>query len=153
MFCTKRLDSTHPDFLALVPLLDAELRQRYGDMQDQYAPHNQLPQPISVVIGYEGDEAIACGAFKTFAADATVEIKRMYVQPARRGRGYSRQILRELEGWAAEQGYHTAVLETAIRQPEAIGLYRSMGYADTEKYGPYRDLPESICMRKELRPG
>lgn len=151
MLNLRRLDSNHADFCWLVPQLDADLRQRYGDMQDDYAPYNLMPQPISVVVGYLDGQPVACGAFKPFALDGTVEIKRMFVRPEVRGRGYSRQVLQELEGWAAEAGYHSAVLETAIRQPEAIGLYRSMGYSDMEKYGPYRDLPESICLRKSLR--
>ena len=32
----------------------------------------------------------------------------------------------------------------------AMALYRSIGFEVIENYGPYKDMPESICMKKEL---
>ena len=41
-------------------------------------------------------------------------------------------------------------LETGIRQPEAIGLYRSAGYAEIGPFGAYRPDPLSLFMEKRL---
>jgi hypothetical protein len=42
------------------------------------------------------------------------------------------------------------VLETGTRQPEAIALYLSSGYVPVEKFGTYRDEPDSRCYGKDL---
>ena len=74
----------------------------------------------------------------------------MYVRPERRGAGIARMILSELETWAGEEGYMQSILETGIKQPEAIALYSRSGYRLIPNYPPYVDVAESICMKKEL---
>ena len=41
-------------------------------------------------------------------------------------------------------------LETGLRQPEAIALYRSAGYAEIPKFAPFEDDPLSVCFSKAL---
>jgi GNAT superfamily N-acetyltransferase len=74
----------------------------------------------------------------------------MYVKPENRGKGISRQILTELETWAQESGYSKSILETGIKQLEAIGLYRTSGYSLIDNYGQYSRMPNSICFGKQL---
>jgi len=45
------------------------------------------------------------------------------------------------------------VLETGLRQPEAIALYESLGYRRREPYGRYRDSPLSVCLERDLPAG
>ncbi len=42
------------------------------------------------------------------------------------------------------------MLETGLRQPEAIALYESHGYTPIPNYGFYRESPLSRCYRKPL---
>lgn len=144
-----RTDNTNPHFKELVAALDKELRDRYGDIQDSYEKHNKMDFLDTVILAYENDAPVGCGCFKKFNENS-VEIKRMFVKKENRGQGVAGAILGELEKWAAERGFTMTVLETAKRQPEAIALYKRMGYADMEKYGPYVHLEESICMKKVL---
>ena len=74
----------------------------------------------------------------------------MYVVPSHRGVGISKIILGGLEKWAKEEGFLLSRLETGVNQPEAIALYKGMGYKRTPNYDPYIDIPESICMAKTL---
>ena len=90
-----------------------------------------------------------CGCFKTYSDDM-VEIKRMFVPARYRGRGVARAILLELESWAAELGYRSAVVETGVLQPEAIRLYEAGGYIRIPNYPPYEGVEESLCFRKSL---
>ncbi len=79
------------------------------------------------------------------------EIKRMYVRPRARGRGVARALLRAIEHSAAAAGRGRLVLETGLRQPEAIGLYTSSGYRPlVPKFGLYRHEEQSVCMVKNL---
>ncbi|MFD8497542.1 GNAT family N-acetyltransferase [Amycolatopsis sp. NPDC059657] len=91
---------------------------------------------------------IACGSWRVATADA--ELKRMFVTPSFRGKGFSRELLAELERTALAAGRTRAVLETGTLQPEAIALYRSSGYTEIPKFGIYRHTQESICLAKEL---
>ena len=144
-----RTDNTSEDFRALVRLLDAHLAVTDEDEHDFYHQYNGLDAIRHVVVLYEDDAPLACGAFKEYAAD-TVEIKRMFTAEAARGRGLAVRVLDELEAWAAEEGYSTAVLETGKRQPYAVRLYEKQGYARTPNYGQYAGMDNSVCMEKKL---
>lgn len=145
----KRTTSANPDFRTLVNQLDHDLRIRNGAMMDTYDQFNIIENIDTVVIAYLDEAAVACGCFKSFDA-RSVEVKRMFVQPAARGKGISGHILQELESWARELGFTHTVLETGSKQVEALSLYPKAGYQPIPKYGPYVDLPDSICFQKEL---
>jgi len=74
----------------------------------------------------------------------------MYVDPAARGRGLSRVLLRELCAFARSAGYREVWLETGERQPEAMGLYESEGFTPIPSFGQYADEPDSRCYRLGL---
>jgi GNAT superfamily N-acetyltransferase len=74
----------------------------------------------------------------------------MYVRPDRRGAGIASRVLAELEKWAEEERYTQSVLETGVKQPEAIALYLRSGYTQIPNFPPYVNVEESICMRKSL---
>ena len=149
MLCLLRTTSENPDFQQLVQLLDLDLAQRDGDEHGFYAQYNKIALIKHAVVAYADDEPVGCGAFKEYAPDS-VEIKRMFVQPAHRQRGVARAVLAELETWAAELGYANCVLETGKRQPEAIALYQRSDYAFTPNYGQYIGIDNSVCLRKTL---
>lgn len=144
-----RTDSDHPDFRALVRLLDQDLQVRDGAEHSFYAQFNKVDAIRHVVVAYLDAAPVGCGAFKPFEA-AAVEIKRMYVQPAHRGRGVAGAVLAELEGWARELGYTGCVLETGLKQPEAIRLYQKSGYQRIPNYGQYIGIDNSVCMQKAV---
>jgi len=145
----KRNNSEDTDFHALVAKLDADLHIRDGEDHAFFAQFNKIDKIRNVVVFYEDEQAIACGAFKEYA-DKTVEIKRMFVEPDFRGRGIAARILAELEKWAAELQYKVAILETGFNQPEAIRLYQKSGYQRIPNYGQYEKVEMSICMQKGL---
>jgi GNAT superfamily N-acetyltransferase len=148
MITVKRTTSEDKDFNALISELNIELRRTYGNMQDEYDQYNIIENLETVVIIYSDNAPIGCGCFKKFD-DTSVEIKRMFVAENQRGKGMGALIIKELESWAAEQGFKKTVLETGYAQPEAIRLYKKMGYVVIPNYGPYIGNEEfSICMKK-----
>lgn len=144
-----RTTSESPDFRTLVQLLDQDLAERDGAEHGFYAQYNTIAQLDHVVVAYLDSEPVGCGAFKPFEANS-VEIKRMFVQPVHRGQGVAQAVLAELEKWAGELGYATAVLETGKRQPEAIRLYERSGYAHIPNYGQHVGIENSVCLQKDL---
>ena len=145
----KRTSNAHRDFLTLTRELDVELKGIYGSLQAVYDKHNVIDPIDTAIVGYRGDEAIACGCFKKVDTEH-VEIKRLYVKPNYRRQGFSSKVLQALESWATELGYAVALLETGKKQPEAIELYRKFGYRIIANYGPYRGMENSLCMQKLL---
>lgn len=146
----ERTDSRHSDFIELVSFLDAELAERDGAEHAFYQQFNGMDSLKNCVIYYVNSQAVGCGAFKAFENDA-VEIKRMFTLSDFRGKGIARAILSELEQWAHELGYSRAVLETGIRQPEAVGLYSSYGFKRISNFGQYKGVENSLCFEKSIK--
>ena len=144
-----RTTSENPDYQKLVVLLDATLKVLDGDDHEFYAQFNKSDAIKNVVVFYDNNQPVGCGAFK-FYENKTAEIKRMYVVPEQRGKGIAHQILNELEKWAIEQDYNNCVLETGNKQVEAIGLYQKAGYAIIPNYGQYQGVENSLCMHKSI---
>ena len=144
-----RTTSENPDYQKLVVLLDATLKILDGDDHAFYAQYNKSDAIKNVVVFYENNQPLGCGAFK-FYENKTVEIKRMYVLPEQRGKGIAGQILNELEKWAKELNYKSCVLETGIMQVDAIGLYQKAGYQVIPNYGQYEGVENSVCMQKGI---
>jgi putative acetyltransferase len=146
----KRTTSADKDFQFLITCLDHELWNELKEDQATYDQYNKIPGLKTALVLYLNNSPVASGCFKEFAND-TVEIKRMFVQKAYRGKGFSKNILDELEKWALEKGYRYAVLETSVHFTVAKKLYQRSGYIIIPNYGQYAGLPESVCMKKELR--
>jgi putative acetyltransferase len=144
-----RTDSENKDFVALVKLLDADLKIRDGDDHAFYAQFNTSASIRNTIVVYDNEIPVACGAIKAFDKDSA-EVKRMYVVESRRRMGMAKGVLAELEKWAIELGYKNLVLETGKNQPEALHLYNNSGYEVTENYGQYKGVENSVCFRKTL---
>lgn len=93
-------------------------------------------------------QVIACGAVKLFTGYG--EIKRVYVPPHLRGMGIAKKLMTALEQILINNQHPCAKLETGIYQPEAIGLYRALGYQHCTPFGDYNEDPMSIFMQKKL---
>lgn len=100
-----------------------------------------------VLVVYENEEAVGCGAFKKYDEN-TAEIKRMFVHPNHRNKGLARTILQELETWANDFGFTSYILETSPKLTSAIALYEKTGYKLIPNYGQYIGVENSICMKK-----
>ena len=126
---------------------DLELIYGKGLIEDFTEENSQM---VVFYVAYDDNEnAVACGALKHFD-DSTAEIKRMYVRPDYRGRGISKSILSELEDKAIELNYNRLVLETGLKQPEAMNLYTKFGYRPLKCYGRHADDPDSRCFEKMI---
>ena len=135
---------------ALIHELDEDLLKRYpGQWIHSLHPEDVINPKVIFVVGSLNMEPIACGALRPFE-QGIAEVKRMFVKPAYRGRGYSRQVLSYLEAAALKSGYQTLRLETGTEQPEAVGLYRSSGYCTIPCFGEYIGNPFSLCFEKRL---
>jgi putative acetyltransferase len=144
-------DGNNPDFRRLVVALDAYLAIQDGDEHDFYDQFNKIDHLQYVLVASDAttQSPVACGAIKPYA-DGVMEVKRMFVKPEQRGRGIASALLMQLERWAAALHHHTCILETGVRQLEAIALYQKCGYRIIENYGQYTGVENSMCFEKKL---
>ncbi|KUJ70136.1 acetyltransferase [Streptomyces albus subsp. albus] len=156
----RRVRYDHPDALRLNDEVQLEYAERYGegDMTPLDPVQFDPPHGLYLLVYDEQGRPVASGGWRSQErngegyADGDAELKRMYVVRAARGRGLARRVLAELEQSARAAGRARMVLETGIKQPEAIALYASSGYAPVTKFGLYRNEPASRCMAKRLTP-
>ena len=144
-----RTNSNNIDFQKLVKELDADLKIRDGEEHAFFAQYNKIDLINHVIVAYFNDEAVGCGAMKQYDDD-TMEVKRMFVKPTSRGNGIATIVLKEVENWAKELNFSKCILETGIKQPEAIALYQKNNYTQIPNYGQYETVESSVCFEKTL---
>jgi putative acetyltransferase len=137
------------DFAALLAASDAYMASLYPATSNHMLDIETLRRPEMNFFGamVEGFPK-ACGGF--WAHQDYVEIKRVFVDPSARGLGLSKMLMQAIEDAARDLGFRIARLETGIHQPEALGLYRKLGYVTREPFGDYLPDPLSQFMEKVL---
>ena len=100
------------------------------------------PPDGHILLAFDGDEAFGIGCLRRIRSD-TAEIKRMYVDPARRRGGVGRALLQGLLGIADDDGYRTVWLDSPDFMTAAHGMYRSAGFTDIAPYAE-SEIPDEI---------
>ena len=147
MIAIVRTDASNKKYTELVELLDTHLKESDGDEHDFFAQYNSSSDIKYVVLAYEDETAVGCGAMKEYS-EGVMEIKRLFVREDSRGQGIAARILTELENWAIEMSYLRCILETGKNQPAAIALYKKMDYKPIENFGQYAGVESSVCFEK-----
>ena len=136
------------DFRALAAQLDAYYFPLVGDIQLKYAEPNRPENMNALVVAYEGDIPVACGAWKAVSGE-TAEIKRIYVKPEYRRCGVATVLIRVLEESVRASGRHKLILETAVDTSGSHALYLSLGYRLRDYYGSPAGADHCQCFHKE----
>ena len=138
-----------PDAERLILELEAHLAPRYpAESRHGYSIDRLVAEGVDFfVLRTDDGVAAACGGLLLVAAadrgPGFGEVKRMFVRPEFRGRGYGKAILDRLAEHARRNGITILRLETGIHQVEAIGLYERVGFRRIEAFAPYIDDPLS----------
>ncbi|WP_273052643.1 GNAT family N-acetyltransferase [Corynebacterium nuruki] len=153
------LDS--PEAAPLVAALGGEYATRYADY-DGFPKQEGEPEEIdlfpplvfeaptgTLLLVRRDGETIAGGGFM-YLDDETAEIKRVWTSPDHRRQGLSRTVMTALEDAAAARGYRRIYLSTGPRQPEAVGLYLSLGYTALFDLDADPEAIAHLAFEKEL---
>jgi putative acetyltransferase len=108
-----------------------------------YAP----PRGRLLLAGAPG-AAFGCIALRPLD-DRAGELKRMYVQPARRGEGWGRRLAVEIVAQARVAGYRELKLDTLARLLAARALYADLGFRECAPYYA-NPLPDVVYMTMPL---
>ena len=142
-------DPADPSVRILINELDQYMIPLYPAESNHLLDIETLRQPeMRFFAAYVGDDVMGCGG--CWLHDGYAEIKRVYVSPTARGLGLARRLMQRIEDEARASGRTIARLETGIHQPEALGLYRAIGYVYRGPFGDYAEDPYSLFMEKVL---
>jgi len=108
--------------------LDKELFPYSPWSASQYKEEFSAPTRHFVVATDESQDIIGyAGVFAPGQAEA--DILTVGVVPEHRGKGIAKALMALITNWAKAQGSIAMMLEVKIDNPEAIGLYESLGYS------------------------
>lgn len=146
-------DLNDPDILSLVAKSDKYLSSLYPPESNHAEPLEVLAGADSAFFaGYVEEQLVACGAVKLVEDETRYgEIKRLYVDEKQRGKRLAIAVMQHLEDYLTTSGVRIARLEAGPMQPEALRLYRKLGYIERGPFGSYRIDPLSVFMEKILR--
>lgn len=147
----KRTNGKNKDFIENCILLDMDLDRRVGNeiQRDKYNKYNQLDEIQEAIVVYEDNKPIGGGAIRKYDEE-DIELKRVFVHSEYQGHGVGTKLVSLLVEWAAELGYKRIILEAGKILSEACAVYKKIGFQVIPNYGPYVDIPESLCMAKDL---
>jgi len=114
-----------------------------ADLPGEYAkPGGRL------LLLYNDNEPAGCVALRQ-ESDKISEMKRLYVMPKYRGKGFGRKLAIEVIRQAKEIGYERMKLDTVPSMKEAIKLYRELGFMEVTAYR-YNPVEGAIYMELDL---
>jgi putative acetyltransferase len=143
-------DPDKPETRALLDESSAYMASLYPAESNHILGVEALQQPeVTFVVARVDGQALGCGAVLK-SGEHWAELKRMFVSPAARGQKLGRRLLQRLELIAAEKGATLLRLETGIKQPEALALYRSAGFVEIGPFGEYQPDPLSVFLEKSI---
>jgi len=156
-------DENHrAQFLELnVEYLDYARTQESGLFKDKAAVRDYverfLPKftevrpPEGIILILEVDDKVAgMGALKKLD-EGVAEVKRMYIRPEYRGRGYGKEMLDRLIEKSKGFGYSTVRLDSRGYMAAALHLYESAGFRFRGPYGGVEFAKDSLAVFMEKK--
>lgn len=134
------------DAILLIDELNDILMGIVGNNGTKHVNLSDFEQEGSIFfVGYYKNEPICCAGIRN-VDNQTGEIKRVYTRENRLGVGSA--LIDQLEKWANEHQYHRLILECREVNQHAITFYKKKGYKVCDKYPPYIEQEDAVCMDK-----
>ena len=148
----KKVSYSDADLNDLFDELDLELAKLYPEeaifgLSVKKKPRNA--EKFYFVVAYIEGEPVGCGCIKPLSKYGC-ELKRMFVKQGFRKKGIAVKLFEKLEKEAKKRGYNKILLETGPYQPEAINLYKKLGFQESGAFGKYKVIDLSVFFKKEI---
>ncbi|MDF1719519.1 MAG: GNAT family N-acetyltransferase [Minwuia sp.] len=114
-------------FLAYAASLDFDLGFQGFDAEMARFPGEYVPPDGDILLACHDDATVGVVALRRFDGNS-VEMKRLYLDPAARGLGAGRRLTVEAITLARNMSYAHLRLDTASSMTAAIQLYRDLGF-------------------------
>jgi len=146
------LDPAAKNVREIIEDIDGLMNALYPQESNQLLSIDELKEKNVHFIGViNNQDILGCGALVYKNNDGVYgELKRVYVKSKYRGQGVSKVIMQALIAHARKSQLSVVRLEAGIRQPEALSLYKKVGFQERQEYGSYQYDPLSIYMELKL---
>ena len=121
-------------------LIDAYFDEEAFEAELAGLPGAYAPPEGCLLLAMDGDDAAGCVALRGIG-DGACEMKRMFVWPRMQGRGAGRALGEAVVCAARGLGHRRMLLDTSVRQVEALTLYARLGFREIP---PYYDVPDEL---------
>ena len=121
-------------------MIDAYFDEAAFEEELASLPGKYAPPTGQLLLATVGDAPAGCVALKQIDTEAC-EMKRMFVYPEHHCLGVGRALGEAVIDAGRTAGYRVMRLDTSIRQAEAQGLYRRLGFREV---APYYELTEDL---------
>lgn len=118
-----------------------------GTPRRAIAPEDLATPDVRVLVARIDGAAVGLCAVIA-RGDGAVELKRLIVAAAARGRGVGSALVRGAEAEARGLGAGRIVLEVGIGNAQARALYRRAGFVPRGPFPPHRALPVSLFLER-----
>ena len=144
-------DGNDPDFQRFYRLTEAYYSRIAGGKAKRRAfiPFNASWEIPHVLIACQEEWAVGCAGLKRYS-ETDAELKRLWVEPAFRGRHIAARLMDQIEEKALQMGFRRLILQTRPLMADAVALYEKRGYALIPNYPPYDQLDGAVCYAKAL---
>ncbi|WP_262693697.1 GNAT family N-acetyltransferase [Kordiimonas aquimaris] len=132
-----------------------KLFQAYADSLDYSIEYQGFSSEMArfpdgyklILLAALNGQPVGAVGLKESDGDKVCEMKRMFVEPAGRGRNIGRLLAERLIQQAKTLGYKTMLLDTLQRWKPAYSLYQSLGFTETE---PFEHFPQPDVVYMKL---
>jgi GNAT superfamily N-acetyltransferase len=134
-----KIQKYSPRYQKQVKSLVGRVHSEYGfaydssldhDLEDPEKFYNANDGAFYVLL--DGEKVVGTAAVQKYDPDIA-ELKRMYLEKEYRRKGWGTKLLHRATNFAKENKFKKIVLDTDIRQPEAINFYTKMGFVTDKK--------------------
>ena len=147
-YTLEELEEVREIFIEYADFLQVDLCFQDFEQELQTLHQVYLPPLGCIILARQGNQVVGCVALKPIG-EGVCEMKRLYVRPAARGNALGKKLVEELIDFAKKAGYKTMKLDTITSLKDAIKLYRSKGFVETEAY-VYNPLSEVLYFELKL---
>lgn len=111
-------------------------------------PGLYAPPKGALLLAFSGGEAVGCCGVRPLGQGAC-ELKRLWVHPGHRKRGFGQMLIGEAIDAARRAGHDRMVLDTLPHLSAALSLYTRWGFSSVPHYAP-AELPGTMWLGRPI---
>ena len=138
-------------FIAYTKWLNIDLTYQNFETELASLPGKYSPPTGEILLARSAssNEPLGSVALRPLFPPECAEMKRLYVTQAGRGTGIGKALIKEVFKISREFGYKEIKLDTLSHMEAAIGIYKSFGFIECDKYYE-TPMENTVFLRKEL---
>lgn len=124
----------------------ARIGKRPAPMDEDY--HRAIHTHTVLVLRGNDTQVVGAIVLELNPSSDSFQVNNLVVHPNAQGYGYGRVLMDCAEDLARSRGYRALTLYTNVKMVENLGVYRKMGFFETER--KYEDGFDRVYFRKDL---